>query len=178
MGRLAPFVRASRAAAGAATALFALALVLAPTGCALIRAEVGVGLGLGADVRVPGLAHLGLGAGDFRNVGSHYYWGTSGGRVRREVTASFLVWHFEGYRGVLTAREDQAIREKQLEEWEVERLRDRISPHHACAGLLPPLTSYGLDGDGREKDPWSLEIGLMVLFVDFRLGFNPFGGLP
>jgi len=157
-------------------ALVALVLLASgSSGCLMVRAEVGVGLGLGADVRIPGLAHVGAGAGEFKTAGWRYDLGYG---TRREVHGAAVLWHFEGRRGVLTSDEDRALREGRLDADAEAALRRRLRPSHACFGLLPPLTSHGRDRTGRLVDPWSLEVGLMLVFFDVRLGFNPLGVIP
>ena len=115
-------------------------------GCAMFRAAVGMGAGIGADVKIPALLHAGAGVGTFQHVGTHY------GRPAHkswETSANFVLWHWEG------------------------DLSEPVSVDHACAGLFPPLTSYDENSD--DIDGWSLEIGLMLGVIDLRLGFNPMG---
>ncbi len=119
-------------------------LALVSAGCQMFRAEVGMGAGLGASLKVPALVHTGLEFGDFQHAGWHY------GRPaqnEREATATAVFWHWEG------------------------DLREPMATHHACAALLPPLTTYSKDE--ADTDMWSLELGLSLFLFDVRLGFNP-----
>lgn len=121
-----------------------LAVAVLSTGCQMFRAEVGMGAGLGATVKVPALVHTGLEVGDFQHAGWHY------GREsqnEREAIATVVFWHWEG------------------------DLREPMQTHHACAALIPPLTTYS--NDEADRDMWSLELGLSLFLFDLRLGFNP-----
>lgn len=127
-----------------------LMTTMALAGCGRAwRIEAGTGLGLGADLKVPGLLHTGLAAGRFHNKGFRY---DTGWRDDREDNATLLLWH-----------------------WERNPDRPPLGTH-TCWGLLPPLTTTSRWGD--EREAYSLEIGLMLVFVDLRIGFNPFGVLP
>ena len=44
------------------------------------------------------------------------------------------------------------------------------------SGLVPVFSTYaGEDHHGVNLEPWSLEFGAKIIFVDFILGFNPLG---
>ncbi|MHC4861101.1 MAG: hypothetical protein ACYTDY_13530, partial [Planctomycetota bacterium] len=47
-------------------------LVTVCNACSTIRAEVGLGLGIGAMVKVPGIAHTGIAGGAFHHYGHNY----------------------------------------------------------------------------------------------------------
>lgn len=123
-------------------------LVLSTSGCSMFRAQLGGGLGLGAEIKLPGLAHTGLGAGTYRNLGIRY----DSPELSDDASATLLAWHWEGR---------QSRRPEQGRRFIVE---------HSCWGGLPPYTTMV------DEDPlaiWDFEIGLNLLVIDIRLGFNP-----
>jgi hypothetical protein len=122
-------------------AAFVLAVV---SGCC---AQVGVGVGLGADVRVPVLLHTGLEAGSFVSAGPHYgkkdY--SSEGRWIPRFMLPF--GHVDG--------------------WEI-----FITSDHACWAVLPVATET--NSTSLEADPGlALEVGLMLGVLELRWGVNP-----
>lgn len=128
-------------------AVLLVPLALVAGGCQMFRAEVGYGAGLGADVKLPGIVHTGLGVGEFQHAGIHY---GRDSEMEREAMANLILWHWEG------------------------NLSEPITPHHGCVGIFPPLTTYTRsEGD---RDEYSLEFGVMLGVFDIRLGFNPAGG--
>lgn len=138
------------------TSVAALAALLAAApGCSMFRAQVGYGLGLGVDLQVPALLHTGLAAGDFTHVGPSY---GRPARARREVGLTALVWHYEGERDVTE------------DDWFP---AESSRPKHGCWAGLPPASTYTGDKIGTDVQPYSFEIGLMLIGVDLRLGFNP-----
>lgn len=123
-------------------------LALASSGCSAFRAQFGGGIGLGADIKIPGLVHTGLDAGQYMNVGLRY----DEPELCHDASATLVAWHWEGRQS------------KRPEEG-----RKLIAEHQCWAGL-PPLTT-GIDRDGLSV--WDFEIGVMFLVLDIRLGFNP-----
>lgn len=158
---------------------FSMVLVaFAASGCSIARLEAGPGLGIGAVAKVPGLVHAGFGVGEFENYGWHYQYGDVGRHgPHDEFQAHLLVWHWEGRRG-LSLEDREAIERGEWTTDQIAEAENRLQPHHACFSILPPLTSYGRDSDGRTRDPWSLELGLFLGVFDIVLGANPLGALP
>ncbi|HZU95985.1 MAG TPA: hypothetical protein VFF73_04695 [Planctomycetota bacterium] len=127
--------------------LLGVALV-STSGCAGFRAQFGGGIGLGADVKLPGLWHMGLSAGQYMNVGIRY----DEPELSHDAEINAMVWHWEGRQS-----------------------RHRGTPRHfvcehACWGVLPPVTTTCNKDD---LAIWDFEIGLNLLVIDLRLGFNP-----
>ena len=136
--------------------LLALALVALTigAGCGTVRAQAGIGLGIGVDVQIPALFHTGLMVGTFENVGPLY---VRAGRSRQEDFVTVVVWHYETEREVgSTGAFGRPDRER-----------------HACWFIVPPVSTYAGDDLGKDIMPYSFEIGIALLFCDFRIGFNP-----
>ncbi len=153
-----------------------LGLAIAPvllSGCTLARAQVGVGLGLGADVKLPALAHTGLGAGEFVHVGPRY---DQSFGVERETIVNVPGWHWEGARGTLTADEYHRVHSGDLSPGAEAAARSELRRTHACAGGLPAVTTYSHGPDQIAEA--SLEVGLMLGLFDILIGFNPLAGIP
>ncbi len=130
-----------------------LGALASTSGCAGFRAQFGGGIGIGADIKLPGLCHTGLSAGQYMNVGLRY--DTPELSHDAEVTA--LAWHWEGRQSRRRGPKSDGGGRHFLGE-------------HACFGWIPPATTY-LDKD--DLAIWDFEIGLNLLVIDFRLGFNP-----
>jgi hypothetical protein len=137
--------------------ILALALVAVTlgAGCGTIRAQAGIGVGLGVDVQIPAIIHTGFMVGTFDNVGPLYM---RAGRQRSEDYATLLFWHYEAEKEVgstdsFGARADRA--------------------RHSCWGIAPPISTYKGDDLGEDVMPYSFEIGMALIFCDFRIGFNP-----
>jgi hypothetical protein len=127
-------------AAGAIVALLFL------SGCSAnaLRCNVGVGIGLGADVQVSGLLHGGLLAGAFAEGGPYY--GEDAGRLDGSVTLGLFHFMDRGFK--------------------------HSKNHHMCFGLLPGISGPLWDLD-RDAHPWAFELGVALLLVEFRIGYDP-----
>jgi hypothetical protein len=125
-----------------------LALLASASGCAGFRAQFGGGIGIGADIKIPGFCHTGLSAGEYMNVGIRY----DEPELSHDAEVVAIAWHWEG-------RQSRRRGEGR-----------RFVGEHACFGWIPPVTTY-LDKD--DLAIWDLEIGLNLLVIDLRLGFNP-----
>jgi hypothetical protein len=135
-------------------AIFVLVfLVLATSGCAGFRAQIGGGVGIGADIKLPGFCHTGLSAGQYMNIGIRY----DEPELSHDAEVNAIAWHWEGRQ----SRRRGPAREGGGRHFLGE---------HACFGWIPPATTY-LDKD--DLAIWDLEIGLNLLVIDIRLGFNP-----
>jgi len=139
-------------------ALAFLLLAFSTSGCSMFRAQFGGGIGLGADIKIPGLLHTGLSAGQYMNIGIRY----DDPELSHDASATLVAWHWEGRE----SRRPEGPKEQQLP---LGRGRTLLG-EHACWGGLPPLTTYN-DRDGLSV--WDFEIGVMLLVLDFRIGFNP-----
>ena len=137
------------------------ALLLSLGGCRLFRAEVGLGLGLGAEVHLSGLVHTGALATAYAGLGVLYHRPSAGlpfGFVGlSSVTLPFFHW------SGLSLPIGPAYRTLTV---------------HSNLGLLPPLTA-GVAGEkrGRWRPVWAFEVSVAALFVTVRLGFDPIGAL-
>ncbi len=129
-----------------------LALVLlvvgTTSGCAGFRAQFGGGIGLGADIKIPGFCHTGLSAGEYMNIGIRY----DDPELSHDAEVTAVAWHWEGRQSRRRGEGRKFICE------------------HACFGWIPPYTTY-VDKD--DLAIWDLEIGVNLLVLDMRLGFNP-----
>lgn len=130
------------------TAVLAL-LAVSASGCAGFRAQFGGGVGIGADLKLPGLCHTGLAAGEYMNIGIRY----DEPELSHDAHVTALVWHWEG-------RQSRRPGDKHR----------YFLGEHACFGWVPPVTTY-LDKD--DLAIWDFEIGVDLLVIDVRLGFNP-----
>jgi hypothetical protein len=108
-------------------------------------AELRFGPQLGADLQLSGLLHAGLFGGATVSLAGGSYQGDEGSFATGE--ASLALFH----------------------------LRERASlpgQQHSCLGLLPPLLC-GLVSDERNAHPWAFELGLGLVLVGVRIGFDP-----
>ena len=131
----------------------ALALLLVSTlgGCESVRAQVGLGFGLGAHVEVPYTAHVGLCVGSYEYRGRDY--GAGAHAPYEEEHFALLVLHAE--REVFALEEGGAAS------------RER----HSCLGVVPFAADLLMGRDpGRSA---ALELCLSLLVVSFRVGWNP-----
>src|SRR5947208_2875298 len=117
--------------------LLAIVLSGAGSGCSAFRAQFGGGIGIGADIKIPGLVHTGLDAGQYMNLGIRY----DDPELSHDASATLVAWHWEG-------RESRRREE-----------RRKLIPEHACWAGLPPLTTNN-DRDGLSV--WDFEIGIML----------------
>lgn len=132
-----------------ATLALAALLLLLLGGCQAFRVQIGGGIGLGADIKLPGLCHTGLSAGQFMNIGLRY----DQLELSHDVELNALAFHWSGR---------QSKGPEHARRWLDE---------HRCWGWLPELfTEYDTD-DGLSA--WDFEIGIMALVLDFRIGFGP-----
>jgi hypothetical protein len=118
------------------------------SGCAGFRAQFGGGIGLGADFKIPGFCHTGLSAGEYMNIGIRY----DDPELSHDAEVTAVAWHWEGRQSRRRGEGRKFICE------------------HACFGWIPPYTTY-VDKD--ELAIWDFEIGVNLLVLDMRLGFNP-----
>jgi hypothetical protein len=130
------------------TTLLLLGVALVSNGCSMFRAQFGGGIGIGADVKLPGLLHTGLSAGQYMNVGIRY----DTPELSHDASATLVAWHWEGRQN---RRREQGR---------------KYIPEHSCWAVLPPLTKM-IDRD--QLSVWDFEIGLDLLVLDLRVGFNP-----
>ncbi|MBI3725282.1 hypothetical protein HY251_15225 [bacterium] len=124
----------------------------------MFRAQFGGGIGIGADIKIPGLIHTGLSAGQYMNVGIRY----DDPELSHDASATLVAWHWEGRE----SRRPEGPKEHTLP---LGRGRTLLG-EHSCWAVLPPLTTTN-DKDGLSV--WDFEIGIMLLVLDFRIGFNP-----
>ncbi len=130
---------------------FLVPLLLLAPGCAALRAQVGLGFGVGADVQVLGFQHVGVLLGKFHEWGPNYGRGTyckTGYTVLGPYHATSM-----------TFDEDEATGET------------RAPIEHGCYGFFPGPT--GLLSDEPAAERWALEVGIAMTFVELRFGFNP-----
>ena len=123
-------------------------LVGTTSGCAGFRAQFGGGIGLGADIKIPGFCHTGLSAGEYMNIGIRY----DDPELSHDAEVNAIAWHWEGRQSRRRGEGRKFICE------------------HACYGWIPPETTY-VDKD--ELAIWDFEIGVNLLVLDVRLGFAP-----
>lgn len=123
-------------------------LLLAASGCSMFRAQLGGGIGIGADLKIPGLVHTGLSAGQYMNVGIRY----DDPELSHDASATLVAWHWEGRQSHRKGEGRAFLGE------------------HSCWAGVPPLTET-LDKD--HLSVWDFEIGVNLLVIDVRLGFNP-----
>ena len=131
-----------------ASLLGLLFLLVATSGCAGFRAQFGGGIGIGADIKLPGLCHTGLSAGQYMNIGIRY----DEPELSHDAEINAFIWHWEGR---------QSRRRGEGRHFLCE---------HACFAWIPPATTY-VDKD--DLAVWDFEIGVNLLVIDVRLGFNP-----
>ncbi len=135
-----------------------LAAVLLPA-CHAMRANVGYGVGAGAQIKLPGLVHTGAAVGVWKHYGVDYGGRETTGRIDDlwdvVVAYPFKLSHAETRR----VMEDDGLPE------ESEHEDDR----HECNMLLP-LT---LLSDHYHAEHYALELDLMLVAVNLRVGFNP-----
>lgn len=126
--------------------LAALLLALLPAGCSVACARVGVGVGLGAEVKLLGL-HGGAFLGNFDELGPNY----DGPWSSTVKTANLTVLHGDWDEG---------------DDW---------THDHTCFafGLTNYLPFVGSERDPFAHS-LALELAVAVLFVDLRAGVNPF----
>lgn len=131
-----------------------LAGALLLSGCSAFRAEIGLGVGIGAEIELPAVLHTGFSAAGFYYVGHNYKTGWRAGTPSGhfDESKSFIIGHdtddYESWPG--------AIRQ------------------HYCDAIVPIWTSG-------EHDPteWqALEIRAHALFIGFRIGFNAWNLFP
>jgi hypothetical protein len=114
----------------------------------MFRVQFGGGIGLGADIKIPGFCHTGLDAGQYMNIGLRY----DEPELSHDASATLVAWHWEG-------RESRRPEEGK-----------KLIAEHQCWGWIPPVTTVN-DKDGLSV--WDFEIGIMFFVLDLRLGFNP-----
>ena len=124
-------------------------LIFSFTGCQGFRAQMGGGIGLGADIKIPGLCHTGLSAGQFMNIGIRY----DDPELSNDIELNALAYHWSGRysRGPEYPR--------------------RLIHEHDCFGWAPEATTRSDKEDALSA--WDFEIGVMALVLDIRLGFGP-----
>lgn len=124
--------------------LFATAMLVGP-GCSAFRADVGLGVGFGAEIELPVVLHTGLAGSGFYYVGHDYHRGWRAGNTTTHLDESgaLLFVHYADEYG--------------------------SGNHHECMGFFPIWTSR--EKDPTEWQP--LEVRVYALFVALRLGWNP-----
>ena len=139
------------------TACLLLALLLPfLAGCNAVRAQIGVGMGIGAQVKIPATLHTGICFGSYRHMGFDYGRGLCMGErfAKYWKVGCFIVCHNEFYA-------DDFMVGTYYTAW----------AKHSCAALLPFL----YDKDYPEEDvfgAYSLEVDVAALLLDIRLGIN------
>jgi hypothetical protein len=113
-------------------------------GYSAFRAQVGIGLGIGAHVQASGLVHGGAMLGAFGGPGVCYH--------RAEANA--LRWY-----AVLGPAHAEVYGFK------------HAHGGHACVGVLPGLLND--DSKVGHPHAWAFEVGVALLFFDLQLGFDP-----
>jgi len=146
-------------------AWLALLLVTLLTGCGACRAQVGYGFGAGATVKVPGLLQTGANFGIWRRLGTDYapqpeILGDPDPDKMWDVVATwpFKLKHEEGVR---------RLRNHEL----VEVPEAKSNPRNYQTWMLLPVSL--IDGPYTYQH-WPLELGLGLVAVELRLGFNPY----
>lgn len=137
--------------------LLLLAVLLVPlSSCSAFRAQLGVGIGLGAMVNVPLLVHAGVGGGTYYRVGRYYdHTGVGQYDATQIDWFAFGISHYEGrftHAPGFVRSYDTEIR-------------------HACFGIYPILAkSMGWEHD---RSYYALEVGVAALFFEVWVGINP-----
>lgn len=151
-----------------------LVLLLGPLGgCRSVRAEVGYGVGIGVDVKLPLLVHTGLAFGIWKHWGSDY--GFVGQRPRTKMEEDEDLWDVT-VTHIMKFQHHESRRRQRNQGFEEEPEEDDIHAHD-CSMLLP----LSLAEQGYSYHDYALEVGIMLGFVDLRLGLNPwflFNSLP
>ena len=122
-------------------------LALLASGCSAFRADIGPGIGIGADVQIPAVLHTGFGVGYYTYVGHNY----------GEGWRAFNDWEMgDTLIFVHLATDEQYYR-------------------HFCFAFLPIVTTIDEDHAGPDlPQGWHrLEVGLFALFIGVRLGVDP-----
>jgi tetratricopeptide (TPR) repeat protein len=125
-------------------------------GCQSFRAEVGAGLGFGAEVSLPVVIHTGFAFGSFKHAGLEYGRGLHAGREDGdwEKTLNVVFVH------EITHSYEFAANVGSL-----------YYKEHFCFGLAPLLMD-SLDHQ-KPDHSYALEVDLYALVFSIRLGFNP-----
>lgn len=130
-------------------AVLILALLAFAPGCQAFRAQIGGGIGIGADIKLPGLVHTGLSAGQFMNIGIRY----DDPELSNDVEVNAIAYHWSG-------RHSRGPEH-----------RRRLISEHSCWAGVPPITT--IEDKDDNLSAWDFEIGIMALVLDIRLGFGP-----
>ena len=140
-------------------ALLLSCLLLAAPGCASFRAEVGVGAGLGVEVSLPVILHTGFALGGFTYVGHRYDkgWGAHRKDGDFDHSGSAVLFHSMSH--------DGAIIPPDLAIW-------KAGEEHTCGGVAPLLWDVIREKDTRHS--YAFEIGIHLLAISIRLGWNPY----
>lgn len=139
------------------------ALSLLASGCSAIRADVGLGFGLGAEMKLPYIAHPGFAFGKYKYFGSDY--GTNVRDGYWDLSMNFISAHLE-------EEQDRFVTLKEVipgAGYETHVVQYAGKNEHYCPGILPFL----FDGKKRMHHSRPLEIRVYLLFVGFRLGVDP-----
>lgn len=119
------------------------------SGCRMFRAEAGLGPGLGADIHLSGLVHVGALATVFAGAG--YVYGHPVGWAGGAITVPGFHWSA----------------------WVMPIGSGGSSLYeHSNLSLLPPLTA-GITGHERLSRPWAFEIAVAGGVLFLRLGIDP-----
>lgn len=152
-----------------------LVILLGPLlGCRALRAEVGYGVGVGVGVKIPLLLHTGFAFGIWKHWGSDY--GYIGQRPPSRVEEGEDLWDVTVTHLVKFKHHESRRRQRNNGFEECELDADDIHAHE-CSMLLP----LSLAEKGYTYHDYALEVGVMLVFVDLRLGLNPwfwFNTLP
>lgn len=130
-------------------------LLLVAPGCSAFRAQVGLGIGLGADVQVLGMQHVGFMVGRYHEYGLNY------GRGSYSKTGYTVLGPLHSTRMEFEPRADGTL---------------RPAIEHSCLGIMPGPTGL-LFSDEPPAERWALEFGVAMTFFELRLGFNPIAPL-
>ncbi|MCO5166353.1 MAG: hypothetical protein M9894_08315 [Planctomycetes bacterium] len=130
-------------------------LLLVGPGCSAFRAQVGLGIGVGADVQVLGMQHMGFLIGRYHEYGPNY------GRGSYSKTGYTVLGPLHSTRMEFEPRADGTL---------------RPAIEHSCLGIMPGPTGL-VFSDDPPAERWALEFGVALTFLELRMGVNPIAPL-
>ena len=144
----------------------ALLLLTVGTGCRAFRAELGVGLGFGAEIKLPYILHTGFGMQKYKYFGLNYDDGMRVGRDDEywEFSGSMVIFHHEELHDRLVTLEDV----RSGPGYDELHYRYAKKQTHLCPAVAP----YWLEKKHRDQST-PLELRLHLLFLSLRLGVDP-----
>ena len=141
-----------------------LSLAVSLTGCGAFRAQVGYGFGAGAAVKVPALLQVGLGFGFWRHFGPDY--GPVPSIVGIEPDE---VWDMNASI-IFKGQHEEAVRRYRNHEFIPITGMEHDARNYNTYMLLPIALLF----DGYTYQYWPLELHVMLVAFDLRIGFNPY----